>query len=204
MRPKVAEDISKPLQNSFIHAGHGAPFGKSWGSPAYIDDMYLRNPMEPPDVLGFKHEPVTTPQLSDRRKKTQSLPAQPVIRKPASVQFNYKKLHNESVRLKPPRPSQPPSGKDNNNATNKKQRSSEGIQLEQKEGVLIDLSPEECQKQQFFGNLGNSELTSGESKSKSQVSLLDEPIDIPTEDDFNDGNYIFLAIDIFSCPTFYI
>ncbi|XP_011339343.1 uncharacterized protein LOC105280462 isoform X2 [Ooceraea biroi] len=51
MRRKQPEDISKPLENSFIHTGHGAPFGKSWGSPVYIDDVYLRNPMDPPDVL---------------------------------------------------------------------------------------------------------------------------------------------------------
>ncbi|XP_014213199.1 tyrosine-protein kinase sid-3 isoform X2 [Copidosoma floridanum] len=53
MRKKQPEDISKPLENSFIHTGHGAPFGKSWGSPIYIDDVYLRNPMEPPDVVGI-------------------------------------------------------------------------------------------------------------------------------------------------------
>ncbi|XP_074113654.1 activated Cdc42 kinase [Cotesia typhae] len=52
MRRKQPEDISKPLENSFIHTGHGAPFGKSWGSPQFIDDVYLRNPMEPPDVIG--------------------------------------------------------------------------------------------------------------------------------------------------------
>lgn len=59
MRPKIADDISKPLQNSFIHTGHGAAFGESWGSPAYIDEMYLRNPMEPPDVLGMTKDTLT-------------------------------------------------------------------------------------------------------------------------------------------------
>lgn len=52
MRPKQSEDISKPLQNSLIHTGHGSAFGESWGSPSYIDEMYLRNPMDPPDVIG--------------------------------------------------------------------------------------------------------------------------------------------------------
>lgn len=52
MRPKLSEDISTPLQNSFIHTGHGSAFGESWGSPSYIDEMYLRNPMDPPDVSG--------------------------------------------------------------------------------------------------------------------------------------------------------
>lgn len=68
MRPKQPEDISKPLQNSFIHTGHGSAFGDSWGSPAYIDDMYLRNPMEPPDIIGLQREAKPSPQLCDRKK----------------------------------------------------------------------------------------------------------------------------------------
>lgn len=47
---KKAKDISKPLKNSFIHAGHGSHRGKNWGSPNQIDDVYLRNPMTPPDL----------------------------------------------------------------------------------------------------------------------------------------------------------
>ncbi|ROT70357.1 putative tyrosine-protein kinase sid-3 isoform X2 [Penaeus vannamei] len=51
------QDISKPLRNSFIHTGHGGVSGKTWGSPAFIDDMYLRNPMEPPDKHGKPMSP---------------------------------------------------------------------------------------------------------------------------------------------------
>lgn len=65
-RPKIPEDISKPLKNSFIHTGHGSAFGESWGSPAYIDEMYLRNPMEPPDVINSLHEMKI--QTLDRKK----------------------------------------------------------------------------------------------------------------------------------------
>lgn len=68
LRPTCPEDISKPLKNSFIHTGHGSAFGESWGSPAYIDEMYLKNPMEPPDVTGLHVDPGPTPQLSNRRK----------------------------------------------------------------------------------------------------------------------------------------
>lgn len=53
MRPKDTSDISKPLSGSVIHTGHGNPYGESWGSPAQIDDVYLRNPMDPPDILGL-------------------------------------------------------------------------------------------------------------------------------------------------------
>ncbi|XP_015437265.1 PREDICTED: activated CDC42 kinase 1 [Dufourea novaeangliae] len=84
MRRKQPEDISKPLENSFIHTGHGAPFGKSWGSPIYIDDVYLRNPMEPPDVVG-----VTTAPDSHLKKKFFS--TTPRSRK----QFNYTKFQND-------------------------------------------------------------------------------------------------------------
>ncbi|GLV34191.1 Activated Cdc42 kinase [Carabus blaptoides fortunei] len=169
MRPKVAEDISKPLQNSFIHAGHGSPFGKSWGSPAFIDDMYLRNPMDPPDVLGFKQDPVTTPQLSDRRRKSLQIQKNQtsVLRKPQAKQFNYKKLTNDSAKSKPTRPPQPVM-KNNNYKQENEQACS-------KEAVLIDISPEAGAVQM------RTEAVSKDRQVRS-VSLLDEPIDVPEEE----------------------
>lgn len=83
MRRKQPEDISKPLENSFIHTGHGAPFGKSWGSPTFIDDVYLRNPMEPPDIVGVAVPPDNL--LKDKYCGT------PRSRK----QFNYTKFQND-------------------------------------------------------------------------------------------------------------
>ncbi|KAL6430119.1 hypothetical protein ACFW04_007716 [Cataglyphis niger] len=93
MRRKQPGDISKPLENSFIHTGHGAPFGKSWGSPVYIDDVYLRNPMDPPDVL------VAT--AADNQTKKRFSCGTPRTRK----QFNYTKLRND-VRSSPAKISQ--------------------------------------------------------------------------------------------------
>lgn len=84
MRRKQPEDISKPLENSFIHTGHGAPFGKSWGSPVYIDDVYLRNPMDPPDVL------VAASTAENQTKRR--FYGTPRTRK----QFNYTKLRNDA------------------------------------------------------------------------------------------------------------
>lgn len=52
----------------FFFLGHGSPYGKSWGSPVFIDDVYLRNPMEPPDVLGMAQDPGPAPKLPDRKK----------------------------------------------------------------------------------------------------------------------------------------
>ncbi|XP_014598634.1 PREDICTED: uncharacterized protein LOC106784049 isoform X2 [Polistes canadensis] len=97
MRKKQPEDISKPLENSFIHTGHGAPFGKSWGSPIYIDDVYLRNPMEPPDI-------VAVAGITDNQKKKFSC-GTPRSRK----QFNYTKLQND-IRASPVKSSVPVPG----------------------------------------------------------------------------------------------
>ncbi|KAM5292242.1 activated CDC42 kinase 1 isoform 3-T3 [Ctenodactylus gundi] len=47
-----AQDISQPLQNSFIHTGHGDSDPRHcWGFPDRIDELYLGNPMDPPDLL---------------------------------------------------------------------------------------------------------------------------------------------------------
>ena len=61
-------DISRPLRNSFIHAGHAGHGGQTWGNPGYIDDMYLKNPMEPPDVLGIENDVPSFPKLANRNK----------------------------------------------------------------------------------------------------------------------------------------
>jgi activated CDC42 kinase 1 len=38
---------------SLIHTGHGSHKGKTWGQPGSIDEVYLRNPMQPPDTIGM-------------------------------------------------------------------------------------------------------------------------------------------------------
>jgi serine/threonine protein kinase len=48
------EDISLPLKNSFIHTGHAGisgKDGKTWGNPGKIDEIFLKNPLNPPDLL---------------------------------------------------------------------------------------------------------------------------------------------------------
>ncbi|CAG9763903.1 unnamed protein product [Ceutorhynchus assimilis] len=97
LRPKQPDDISKPLDNSFIHTGHGSAFGASWGSPGRIDEMYLGNPMEPPDLGGTaqRRRPqfATSPQLGDRRKvKSLNGPLRAVT---LDKQFSYRKLKNQ-------------------------------------------------------------------------------------------------------------
>ncbi|XP_034071350.1 tyrosine kinase, non-receptor, 2b isoform X2 [Gymnodraco acuticeps] len=75
-----AHDISRPLKNSFIHTGHGdSNPHHCWGFPDRIDDLYLSNPMDPPDVLGV--DPNARPlNLPGRAKKDPPLrPPQPAV-----------------------------------------------------------------------------------------------------------------------------
>ncbi|KAG5869453.1 hypothetical protein JTB14_027316 [Gonioctena quinquepunctata] len=155
LRPKQSEDISKPLQNSFIHTGHGTAFGESWGSPSYIDEMYLKNPMDPPDVLGVQRQPKPSPQLCDR-KKTSPKSGNSSLRKPSEKQFSYKKLTNhDSFKSKPHRPPQPKIDT-------------------AREEVLVDISPDEAPVLRMKDIPGRPESRT--------VSLIDEPIDIPQEE----------------------
>uniref|UniRef100_A0A3P9N4M7 Activated CDC42 kinase 1 n=1 Tax=Poecilia reticulata TaxID=8081 RepID=A0A3P9N4M7_POERE len=65
-----AHDISRPLKNSFIHTGHGDTNPhRCWGFPDRIDDLYLGNPMDPPDVLGVDLSAARPTQLAGRTKK---------------------------------------------------------------------------------------------------------------------------------------
>uniref|UniRef100_A0A672Q2Z1 Activated CDC42 kinase 1 n=1 Tax=Sinocyclocheilus grahami TaxID=75366 RepID=A0A672Q2Z1_SINGR len=65
-----AHDISRPLKNSFIHTGHGDTNPhRCWGFPDRIDDLYLGNPMDPPDVLGLELNSARPTQLPGRTKK---------------------------------------------------------------------------------------------------------------------------------------
>ncbi|XP_063193513.1 activated CDC42 kinase 1 isoform X2 [Chroicocephalus ridibundus] len=65
-----AHDISQPLKNSFIHTGHGDTNPQHcWGFPDKIDELYLGNPMDPPDILGVDPSTARPTQLPGRVKK---------------------------------------------------------------------------------------------------------------------------------------
>nr|XP_028587733.1 activated CDC42 kinase 1 isoform X2 [Podarcis muralis] len=65
-----AHDISQPLKNSFIHTGHGDTNPQQcWGFPDKIDELYLGNPMDPPDVLGVDLNAARPTQLPGRAKR---------------------------------------------------------------------------------------------------------------------------------------
>uniref|UniRef100_A0AAR2JSW7 Activated CDC42 kinase 1 n=1 Tax=Pygocentrus nattereri TaxID=42514 RepID=A0AAR2JSW7_PYGNA len=76
-----AHDISRPLKHSFIHTGHGdTDPHRSWGAPDKIDDLYLGNPMDPPDVLGMETNTARPTKLPNRAKKQPPpRPPQPAV-----------------------------------------------------------------------------------------------------------------------------
>ncbi|XP_067898500.1 tyrosine kinase, non-receptor, 2b isoform X4 [Heterodontus francisci] len=85
-----AHDISHPLKNSFIHTGHGdTKLEHCWGFPDKIDELYLGNPMDPPDVLGLDMKLTRPTQLPGRSKKPVY---DPVIEEEAAVSLPPKKL----------------------------------------------------------------------------------------------------------------
>ncbi|XP_019358999.1 PREDICTED: activated CDC42 kinase 1 isoform X2 [Gavialis gangeticus] len=76
-----AHDISQPLKNSFIHTGHGDTNPQHcWGFPDKIDELYLGNPMDPPDLLGVDLNAARPTQLPGRAKREPPpRPPQPTI-----------------------------------------------------------------------------------------------------------------------------
>lgn len=64
--------ISKPLKGSLVHAGHGG-IGNTWGHPSHIDELYLKNPLQPPDIMGYPDKelppPPTSIKLNDKLKR---------------------------------------------------------------------------------------------------------------------------------------
>ncbi|KAM6953379.1 LOW QUALITY PROTEIN: activated CDC42 kinase 1 [Aplochiton taeniatus] len=76
-----AHDISRPLQHSFIHTGHGdTDPHRSWGHADRIDSLYLGNPMDPPDILGMQPCVARPTKLPNRTKKQPPpRPPQPAV-----------------------------------------------------------------------------------------------------------------------------
>lgn len=156
--------ISRPLQESFRHTGHGSAFGKCWGNPSVLDPEFLASKITGEGVQ-LRSKTLGSIQ-HDRKGKCTSEQYVKERRLVAHKQFAYNKLkpdqkntlnsspkHNSNVKQKPDRPPMP------------------NISKKTEEGVLIDLSPEESSA---LGNLNQS-------IGKTNICLLDEPIDVPTQ-----------------------
>lgn len=66
LRPRQPDDVSKPLENSFRHTGHGDSFGTSWGNPMTIENVTFRKAKNTSD--GSKILSSFVSPISDRRK----------------------------------------------------------------------------------------------------------------------------------------
>ncbi|XP_005097577.1 platelet binding protein GspB [Aplysia californica] len=166
-RKLAGNDISVPLKNSFIHTGHGDAGGKNWGNPGQIDEVYLRNPMDPPDLHEEDHD--LAGQLGSRNLFSQS-------------QFNYNKLKNEATsdprkspptgqkpspkhqqRGKQPAPKRPPapSVKKEKRGKNSLSVDTSGSSSLQEDVALIDLTtspPDKGQQGRVNGNSGDLDI----------------------------------------------
>lgn len=175
MRRKASDDISKPLRNSFIHTGHhGDASGNNWGFHDKIDQVYLNNPMEPPDLLGGRPRVLETgPPILPSRKNTSPKKNSDLVEKnvrskaekskntvltsilPSNKQFNYSKLTDGRKRSLRPAPGRPPGP---------------FPQFPNGEQVLVDLDG--CAPPPINHNTSNS------SSINSNLSILDQPIDV--------------------------
>uniref|UniRef100_A0A336MGY0 non-specific protein-tyrosine kinase n=1 Tax=Culicoides sonorensis TaxID=179676 RepID=A0A336MGY0_CULSO len=154
--------ISRPLQESFRHTGHGSSFGKCWGNPSALDNEFHGNKTMG-DGVQLRSKTLGTIQ-TDRKGKCVSEQYVKERRLTAHKQFAYNKLKNDRAmaqtmsknesKQKPERPPMP------------------NICKKSEEGVLIYLSPEESSA---LKNLNQS------TSNKTNICLLDEPIDVPTQ-----------------------
>ncbi|XP_050523839.1 activated CDC42 kinase 1 [Daktulosphaira vitifoliae] len=191
MRPKASDDISRPLRNSFIHTGHhGDASGNNWGFHDKIDQVYLNNPMDPPDLLGSPTVIEPGPPILPSRKKSYSKNNNDAIEKnfkskeekskntvfnsilPCNKQFNYSKLTEERKRQLRPAPGRPPGPfpKQPNN-----------------EQILLDL--DDCTPPPVLHNHNMP--------TDSNFSLLDQPIDVAEfgSSDSHDYHHTYINIE---------
>jgi hypothetical protein len=154
--------ISRPVNGSFQHAAHGAAFGPTWGSPSFLDSSYSGK-------VQMRQKATDHVTKSNRQQRTVSEHFAKEKKTTANKQFSYNKLINDqriqqyqyqqqqAIKNRP-KPERPPAPS-----------------MQPQEGILIDLSPEEIRSMNI--SLQN------QSKPSTTLCLLDEPIDVPTEED---------------------
>lgn len=77
-----------PVLIKFCFLGHGSSSGPSWGSIATIDEVYLRNPMEPIDILKIKDSALAeSPRAASRGVELLK----------SKKQFNYSRLNEDNL-----------------------------------------------------------------------------------------------------------
>lgn len=163
-KPLHTGDISRPLHDTLRHTAHGSPFGKTWGTPS--DQFGDENVIE--RNLTLDKSSIRSIQKShDRSKKCVSENFVKERKSNALKQFSYNKLVNEHVKSKPNRPPQP-SLLNNSTTSNAS------------EGMLIDLSPTENSLSRSMID-SPRQIAMSQTATKSNICILDEPIEVPTE-----------------------
>ncbi|KAG4068113.1 hypothetical protein HA402_001538 [Bradysia odoriphaga] len=151
---KILTDHGRPIHDPHRQSG----FGSSWGGSPPVSSSMSRADRPTEDVL-LRSRTLDLASCSAMRKKKTTTEHHVRERKSnATKQFAYNKLKTEreqSLKIKPSRPPQP-------KVTNA-----------EKEGMLIDLSPND--------NTLNSSGQLAMSQTPNNVSLLDAPIEIPTD-----------------------
>lgn len=164
MKGKFA-DISRPLNESFRHTGHGSVLGQSWGNPTFLEPAYLGD-------VELRGSAVASKEI--RKKKCTSEQYVRERKSNATKQFAYNKLKNEKhMSLNQSQQQQHKLSKSASSAAASapKRPPQPKFDGNGKEGMLIDLSP----SAEFPATAGANQ------RINMNMSILDAPIDVPTE-----------------------
>ncbi|XP_031630294.1 activated CDC42 kinase 1 [Contarinia nasturtii] len=161
-------DISRPLNDSFRHTGHGSVLGNSWGNPSFLDPNYLGDDKNAQSVRLR-----ASSSAKDRKHKCASEQHVRERKSIAQKQFAYNKLKNEK----------PVTSKhDNRKTLSAPQRPPQpkliNFEKKEKEGMLIDLTSPQQQDISIPNLMSNG---GSFAQTMNDISILDAPIDVPTE-----------------------
>lgn len=153
-------DISRPLNESFRHTGHGSVLGQSWGNPTFLDPAYMGD-------VELRGSAVASKEM--RKKKCSSEQYVRERKSNATKQFAYNKLKNEKHQQQ----QQQKLSKLSSSTVAPKRPPQPKFDGSGKEGMLIDLSPP---TEMPASSTANQRINMN-------TSILDAPIDVPTEGD---------------------
>lgn len=160
LKGKLA-DISRPLNESFRHTGHGSVLGQSWGNPTFLDPAYMGD-------VELRGSAVASKDV--RKKKCASEQYVRERKSNATKQFAYNKLKNEK-HMSLNQQQQQKLSKSSSASVAPKRPPQPKFDGSGKEGMLIDLSPP----------IESPAMSGTNQRINMNMSILDAPIDVPTE-----------------------
>ena len=195
---KKAKDISKPIKNSFIHTGHGSHNGKTWGSPAQIDDVYLRNPMTPPDMASASNAAANPYDNSSNVSRLQTRVMRSPPKVPSAIPSPSKEHYSSNLQeTEASFPQRNYGGAIGEHIFPKHKKEDSLIDLSEDRTYMKQSQPEPDRGLQYRHNtpqyMNQTEIKSGMHGSQqeatnsphqrfpSESSILDEPIDVPQQ-----------------------